>query len=144
MSMPYISATNPLSFIPITLSVIIGIVHKVLSLVSVNKLGFNVHWNIFFYLKWKKVNVTQSCPILCDPMFYTPWFIPVRGILQARILVWVAFLFSRGFFSTQGSNPGLLHLLVDSLPAEPQGKPKNFPLKSSSFFTKYNQINTCL
>ena len=37
------------------------------------------------------VKVTQSCPTLCDPMDYT-----VHGILQARILVWVAFPFSRG------------------------------------------------
>ena len=28
-----------------------------------------------------------------------------------RILEWVAYLFSRGIFSTQGSNPRLLHLL---------------------------------
>ena len=34
-----------------------------------------------------KVKVTQSRPTLCDPMEYT-----VRGILQARILEWVAFL----------------------------------------------------
>ena len=33
----------------------------------------------------------QSCPTLCDPMDYM-----VRGILQARILAWVAVLFSRG------------------------------------------------
>ena len=38
-----------------------------------------------------KVKVTQSCPTLCDPMDYT-----VHGILQARILEWVAFPFSRG------------------------------------------------
>ena len=29
--------------------------------------------------------------------------------LQARILEWVAFLFSRGIFPTQGLNPGLPH-----------------------------------
>ena len=42
---------------------------------------------------WKtvKVKVTQSCPTVCDPMDYT-----VHGILQARILEWVAFPFSRG------------------------------------------------
>ena len=39
-----------------------------------------------------EVKVAQSCPTLCDPMFYT-----VHGILQARILEWVAFPFSRGF-----------------------------------------------
>ena len=38
-----------------------------------------------------KVKVIQWCPTLCDPTDYT-----VHGILQARILEWVAFLFSRG------------------------------------------------
>ena len=38
-----------------------------------------------------KVKVAQSCPTLCNPKAYT-----VRGILQARILDWVAFPFSRG------------------------------------------------
>ena len=41
--------------------------------------------------KWSEVEVTQSCLTLCDPMGYT-----VHGILQARILEWVAFPFSRG------------------------------------------------
>ena len=51
-----------------------------------------------------KVKVAQSCLTLCDPVDYT-----VHGILQARILEWVAFPFSRGIFPTQGLNPGLLH-----------------------------------
>ena len=38
-----------------------------------------------------EVKVTQSCPSLWYPMDYT-----VHGILQARILEWVAFPFSRG------------------------------------------------
>ena len=38
-----------------------------------------------------KVKVTQSCPNLCNPMDCI-----VHGILQARILEWVAFPFSRG------------------------------------------------
>ena len=38
-----------------------------------------------------KVKVAQSCPTLFNPMDYT-----VHGILQARILEWVAFPFSRG------------------------------------------------
>ena len=52
-----------------------------------------IHQNIKFYiLKVKmKVEVAQSCPTLCDPMDCT-----VHGILQARILEWVAFPFSRG------------------------------------------------
>ena len=39
-----------------------------------------------------KVKVAQLCPALCDPMDSI-----VHGILQARILEWVAFLFSRGY-----------------------------------------------
>ena len=38
-----------------------------------------------------RVKITQLCPTLCDPMDYT-----VHGILQARILEWVAFPFFRG------------------------------------------------
>ena len=50
------------------------------------------------------MKVAQLCPTLCDPMDYR-----VHGILQARILEWVAFSFSRRFFPTQESNPGLPH-----------------------------------
>ena len=38
-----------------------------------------------------KVKVTQSCPIPCDPMDYI-----LHGIIQVRILEWVAFPFSKG------------------------------------------------
>jgi len=61
-----------------------------------------------------KVKVTQSCLTLYDPMNYT-----VHGILQARIQEWVAFPFSRG-----SSQPRSSAFQADSLPAEPQGKPK--------------------
>jgi len=37
-----------------------------------------------------KVKVAQSCPTVCNPMDYG-----VHGILQARILDWVAFAFSK-------------------------------------------------
>ena len=45
-------------------------------------------------LNWKnevKVKFAQSCSTPCDPMYYT-----VHGILQARILEWVAISFSSG------------------------------------------------
>ena len=49
-------------------------------------------WFPFKARHWKlKVKVAQSCLTLCDPMNYT-----VHGILQARILEWVAVPFSRG------------------------------------------------
>jgi len=36
----------------------------------------------------------QSCPTLCDPIDGSPPGSPVPGILQARILEWVAIAFS--------------------------------------------------
>ena len=45
-----------------------------------------------------KVKVTQWCPTLCNPMDYT-----LHGILQARILEWVAFSLLQGIFPTQVS-----------------------------------------
>ena len=59
-----------------------------------------------------EVKVTQSCWTLCDSMDYT-----VHGILQARILEWVAVPFSRDL-----PNPGIElrspALREDSLPTE--------------------------
>ena len=48
-----------------------------------------------------KVKVTQSCLTLCDPRDCSLPGSSVLGILQARILEWVAISFSRG------SNPVL-------------------------------------
>ena len=47
--------------------------------------------SLYGFTNYVKVNITQSCPTLCNSVDYT-----VHGILQARILEWVAFPFSRG------------------------------------------------
>ena len=49
----------------------------------------------------KVSEVAQSCPTLCYPMDCSPPGSSVHGILQARILEWVAISFSRG-----SSQPG--------------------------------------
>ena len=72
------------------------------------------------------MKVAWSCPTLCSPMDYT-----VHGILQARILPWVAFPFSRAL-PNPGIEPRVPTLQVDSLPAKPQGKPKNTGMGSLS------------
>ena len=74
-----------------------------------------------------KVKVTQFHSTLCDPMDYA-----VDGILQARILEWVAFPFSRWSSQPRDWSQSAT-LLVDSLPAEPQGKSKNTRVGSLSF-----------
>ena len=43
-----------------------------------------------------KVIIIQSCPTLFNHMDYSPPGSSVHGILEARILEWVAILFSRG------------------------------------------------
>ena len=73
-----------------------------------------------------KVQIAQLCPALCDPMAYI-----VHGILQARILEWVAFPFSRGS-SQPRIEPRSPAVQADSLPVEPQGKPKNTRVGSLS------------
>ena len=64
-------------------------------------------------------SIPKSCSTPCDLMDHSPPGASVHGILQARILEWVAISSSRGIFLTQGLNQRLLCLLhwqVDSLP----------------------------
>ena len=66
-----------------------------------------------------KVKVTQSCPILCDPMDYR-----IHGILQPEY--WCGYPFpSPGDLPNPGIKARSPALQADSLPAEPQGKPTN-------------------
>ena len=54
--------------------------------------------------------VGQLCLTLCDPTDCSPRGSSVHGILQARILEWVAMgSLLQGIFPSQGPNPGLLH-----------------------------------
>ena len=65
----------------------------------------------------------QSCPILCDFMACSPPGSSVRGILQARILEWVAIPFSRDL-PDPGNELGPTVLQADSLLSKPPGEPK--------------------
>ena len=77
---------------------------------------------------YMKVKFAQSCPTFCKPKTYT-----VHRILQARILEWVAFPFSRGSshprVRTQGIEQGSPALQADSLPAEHKGRPNGHEFK---------------
>ena len=67
--------------------------------------------------------VTMSCPILCDLMYCSLPGSSVHGILQTRILEWVAIPSSRGSSRHRDSNPSLLLWQADSLPLSHQGSP---------------------
>ena len=72
-------------------------------------------------MKKKKVKVAQFCLTLSNPMDCA-----VHGILQARILEWVAFL-SPGDLPNPGIEPMSPASQADSLPAEPPGKARTHP-----------------
>ena len=83
------------------------------------------------------VSHTQLCLTLCASMDCSPSGYSVYEILQARILEWVAILFSRGIVLIQGSNPGLLHCRQILYCLIYQGSPWSpiFPTNSRSKFT---------
>ena len=68
--------------------------------------------------------VAQSCPTFCNPMDCSPPSSSVHGILQARILEWVAHALLRGIFPTQRSNPGLPHCRWSLYCLSHQGSPR--------------------
>ena len=70
---------------------------------------------------WSWVKVAQSHPTLCNPMDYV-----VHGILQARILEWVAVPFSRGSSWPRDCSQ-VSHIAgTDPLSAEPQGEAQEY------------------
>ena len=89
---------------------------------------------------WKSLSHVQ--------LFATPLDYIVHGILQTRILEWVAVPFSSGS-SSPGIKPRSPALQADSLSAEPQGMPKNTEVGSLSllqwiFLTKDRTGVSCI
>ena len=85
-----------------------------------------------------KVKVARSCPTLRDPLDYT-----VHGILQARILEWVAFPFSRGY------SRGLLHCRLILYQLNHKGSPRilewvAYPFSSESSWPRNPSRVSCI
>ena len=68
-----------------------------------------------------KLLVTHLCPTLCYPMDFSPPGSSVHGILQARLLEWVAIPFSSDL-GNPGIEPGSPALKMDYLLFEPPRK----------------------
>ena len=69
----------------------------------------------------QRVKSLHSCPTLCDPMDYNPPGSSLHGILQARILEWVAMPFFRG--SSQPRDGTHTSYVFCSVHQAPHGKP---------------------
>ena len=83
------------------------------------------------YLENRRTNLahlcmlaTQSCPTLCDLIICSPPGSSVHGILQARILEWVAMPSSRGS-SDPRIEPASPALAGGFFTTAPPGKPVN-------------------
>ena len=85
--------------------VLTAIVDRGLNCGNIRILAFLLHFllkesslfQLFYYPEMKvKVLVAQSCLTLCDPLDCSPPGFSVHGILQTKILEWVAIPFSRG------------------------------------------------
>ena len=102
--------------------------------------SFFTSWAVLSH--WSEVKGNSlSRVLLCDPTDYI-----VHGILQARMLDWVAIPFSRGSFPTQGWNPGLSHCRWILYQLSHQGSPRilewvAYALSSGSFWLR-NQTGT--
>ena len=66
--------------------------------------------------------VAQSFLTLCNPVDCSPLGSSIHGILQARILEWVAISFSREL-PDPGIEPKSPALQAEALTSEPPGKP---------------------
>ena len=67
-----------------------------------------------------RAKLIQLCPTLCDPMDCSLPGSSLHGILQVRILEWVAIPFSRDLPDV-GIEPGPPALQADALLTEPPG-----------------------
>ena len=75
--------------------------------------------------------IASVCPTLCDSMDCSLPRYSVHGILQTRILKWVAMPSSKGPSQPKDQTHvllSLLHWLAGSLPLEPLGKPDIYTL----------------
>jgi len=71
---------------------------------SQNFTYFYIHFIYNLY-----ISVSHSFVLTLQPYGHSLPGSSVHGILQARILEWVAIFLLQGIFLTQGLNPGLLH-----------------------------------
>ena len=92
--------------------------------------------------------VTKLCPTLCNPMDYSPPGSSVHGILQARVLEWVAISSSKGSSWPSDWILGLLRLMHcrQILYAESSGKHLHQYIcnLSGQFFLKKYYFHLCL
>ena len=90
-----------------TLNYAFGKTQRIIEQMNETSINYEVKWSEF----------SQSCPTLCDLMDCSPPGSSLGGILQARVLEWVAISFSRGS-PDPGIKPGSPEFQADALTSE--------------------------
>ena len=88
---------------------------------SISRTGQEAVQNLLDLLMIK--SDSEKWKMLSHAWFFETSRTVVHGILQARLLEWVAVSLLQRLFPTQGSDPGLLHCGQIFLPTGPPGKP---------------------
>ena len=91
-----------LSLSPQSAAMVVTMVLKTTSLSMENSSSHDKQHVYHLWASGVKVLVPQSYPVLCDPVDCSPPSFSGHGILQARILEWVAVPFSRGSSWSRG------------------------------------------
>ena len=90
------------------------------------------------------MSVAQPYPTLCHNMDCSPPGSSVHGILQAKILEWVAIPHPPGDLPDPEIEPGSPALQEDSLPSEPKSEISLPRIKIKSFNSVYKPLNCLL
>ena len=80
------------------------------------------HWSSAAWSRAARLESERTCSVVSNSLW--PHDYTFHGILQSRILEWVAFPLSRGSSQPRNLTPALQ---TDSLPAESRGKPRLGP-----------------
>ena len=88
--MPFLHFEMIMAFLLYSVTIIV--ISESISYIIERNLIWSGHIILFMHVN---VLVAQSCPTLCNPMDGSPPGSSVHGILQARILKWIAIPFSR-------------------------------------------------
>ena len=88
--MPFLHFEMIMAFLLYSVNIIV--ISESISYIIERNLIWSGHIILFMHVN---VLVAQSCPTLCNPMDGSPPGSSVHGILQARILKWIAIPFSR-------------------------------------------------
>ena len=84
----------------------------------------NLCYLIYLMKSESESEVSQSCQTVCNPVDCSPPGFSIHGILQARMLEWVASSFSRGSSQPRVLTRVYLHCRQMFLPLSLQGIPK--------------------